>query len=168
MGYAVLGGPDLERLTVRDCGVIDTPRAGTNADRLRALADALDVLLGRHAPRAVAVERLFFNRNVRTAMAVSEARGVALLCAARARVPVFEYTPHQVKLAVTGYGSADKRQVQDMLAVLLGLERPIRQDDTADAIAVALCHAQGARLDALVSAQTDGAPRAIRRPRPRR
>jgi crossover junction endodeoxyribonuclease RuvC len=167
MGYAVLGGPDLERLTVRDCGVIATPRAGTTADRLRALADALDILLGRHAPQAVAVERLFFNRNVRTAMAVSEARGVALLCAARARVPVFEYTPHQVKLAVTGYGSAGKRQVQDMLAVLLGLE-PIRQDDTADAIAVALCHAHGARLGALVSAQTDGAPREIRGPLPGR
>jgi crossover junction endodeoxyribonuclease RuvC len=168
MGYAVLGGPDVERLTVRDCGVIGTPPAGSSADRLRALADALDILLRRHAPRAVAVERLFFNRNVRTAMAVSEARGVALLCAARARVPVFEYTPHQVKLAVTGYGSADKRQVQDMLAVLLGLELPIRQDDTADAIAVALCHAQGARLAALVNAQADGAPPEVRGPRPRR
>ena len=149
MGYAVLAGNDVERLAVADCGVIATPRSGSNAERLRALADALDTLLRAHAPAAVAVERLFFNRNVRTAMAVSEARGVALLCAARARVPVFEYTPHQIKLAVTGYGKAEKRQVQDMLAVLLGLEPPIRQDDTADAIAVALCHAQGVRVGAL-------------------
>ncbi len=150
MGYAVLDGDALERLAIADCGVIATPRHGTNAERLRALADALDALIGRHAPGAVAVERLFFNRNVRTAMTVSEARGVALLCAARARVPVFEYTPHQVKLAVTGYGKADKKQVQDMLALLLRLERPIRQDDTADAVAVALCHAQGLRVAAVV------------------
>ena len=150
MGFAVLVGDRVERLAVRDCGVIATPRDGTSAERLRALADALDALLRRHAPRAVAVERLFFNKNVRTAMAVSEARGVALLCAARARVPVFEYTPHQVKLAVTGYGKADKRQVQEMLALLLRLERPIRQDDTADAVAVALCHAQGLPVAAVM------------------
>lgn len=144
MGYAVLDGSDLDRLTVETAGVIATPSRGTNAERLQALADALDRLIRTHAPAAVAVERLFFNKNARTAMAVSEARGVALLCAARARLPVFEYTPHQVKLAVTGYGKADKRQVQDMLALLLHLERPIRQDDAADAAAVALCHAQGA------------------------
>ncbi len=150
MGYAVLRGDQVERLAIADCGVIATAREGTNAQRLRALADALDALIGRHALRAVAVERLFFNKNVRTAMAVSEARGVALLCAARARVPVFEYTPHQVKLAVTGYGKADKKQVQDMVALLLRLERPIRQDDTADAVAVALCHAQGVAVGQLM------------------
>ena len=146
MGYAVLFGDDVERLAIASCGVIGTPREGSNAERLVALADALDALLARHAPSAVAVERLFFNKNVRTAMAVSEARGVALLCAARAGVPVFEYTPHQVKLAVTGYGKADKKQVQEMLALLLRLDAPIRQDDTADAVAVALCHAQGRRV----------------------
>ncbi len=153
MGFAVLDGADAEHLTIAACGVIATPRAGSNAERLRALADALDVLLHTHAPSAVAVERLFFNRNVRTAMAVSEARGVALLSAARARVPVYEYTPHQVKLAVTGYGKAEKRQVQDMLAVLLHLERPIRQDDTADAVAVAVCHAQGLAMRTVLQAR---------------
>jgi len=143
MGFAVLRGRDLDHLAIVECGVIATPKGGSGAERLVALADGLDGLIGRHALRAVAVERLFFNRNVRTAMAVSEARGVALVCAARAGVPVFEYTPHQVKLAVTGYGKADKKQVQQMLSLLLHLSEPIRQDDTADAVAVALCHAQG-------------------------
>ncbi|OLC52027.1 MAG: crossover junction endodeoxyribonuclease RuvC [Chloroflexi bacterium 13_1_40CM_4_68_4] len=143
MGFAVLRGEDVERLAIVECGVIATPKGATSAERLVALADALDLVIGRHVLRAVAVERLFFNKNVRTAMAVSEARGVALVCAARAGVPVFEYTPHQVKLAVTGYGKADKRQVQQMLSRLLRLTEPIRQDDTADAVAVALCHAQG-------------------------
>ena len=148
MGYAVLNGHDLEHLVIAECGVIATPKGASGAERLMALADALDRMISRHGPRAVAVERLFFNKNVRTAMAVSEARGVALVCAARAGVPVFEYTPHQVKLAVTGYGKADKKQVQQMLAVLLRLAEPIRQDDTADAVAVALCHAQGLRVAA--------------------
>ena len=133
-------------------GVVPTPHDATNAERLKALASYLDRLIRAHAPHAVAVERLFFNKNARTAMAVAEARGVALLCAARAGVPVFEYTPHQVKLAVTGYGKADKKQVQEMLRVLLRLERPIRQDDAADAVAVALCHAQGATVRDLVEA----------------
>lgn len=152
MGYAVLDGEDVDRLAIAECGVIATPRDGTNAERLAAVAASLDALLARYAPAAVAIERLFFNKNVRTAMAVSEARGVALLCAARARVPVFEYTPHQIKLAVTGYGKADKKQVQQMLTVLLRLETPIRQDDTADAVAVALCHAQGLRVNAMLDA----------------
>lgn len=150
MGYAVLAGPSLDDLVVRAHGVVAAPRDGTNAQRLLAVARGLDRLIRAHAPRAVAVERLFFNRNAKTAMAVAEARGVVLLSAARARVPIFEYTPDQVKLAVTGYGKADKRAVQAMLRLLLRLERPIRQDDAADALAVALCHAQGARLAGLL------------------
>jgi crossover junction endodeoxyribonuclease RuvC len=154
MGYAVLEGDVPEELVIAECGVIATPKDASGADRLAALAAALDGMLARHVPRAVAVERLFFNKNVRTAMAVSEARGVALLCAARAGVPVFEYTPHQVKLAVTGYGKADKKQVQQMLAVLLRLAAPIRQDDTADAVAVALCHAQGVAVANLLARES--------------
>ncbi len=151
MGYAVLGGETVETLAVRTHGVVATPRDGTNAEQLLALARGLDGLIQSHAPRAIAVERLFFNRNARTAMAVGEARGVALLCAARARVPVFEYTPQQVKLAVTGHGGSDKRAVQAMLQLLLHLDRPIRQDDAADAVAVALCHAQSARVTAAIA-----------------
>ena len=148
MGYAVLAGASVETLALRSSGVVPTPRDGTNAVRLLAVAKGLDALIRTHAPTAIAVERLFFNKNARTAMAVGEARGVALLCAARAGVPVFEYTPQQVKLAVTGYGNADKRAVQNMLRLLLRLEKPIRQDDEADAAAVALCHAQARPLEA--------------------
>ncbi len=151
MGYAVLAGATLDALSLETHGVIATPKEGTNAERLLALSRGLDTLIRRHGPRAVAVERLFFNRNALTAMAVSEARGVALLCAARAGLPVFEYTPHQVKLAITGYGRAEKKQVQEMLSLLLRLETPIRQDDAADAAAVALCHAQGWRVTAMLS-----------------
>lgn len=146
MGYAVVRG-DAEDLEMIDRGVMATPRDGTNAERLLALAQGLDRLIATARPGAMAVERLFFNRNVRTAMAVSEARGVALLSAARAGLPVYEYTPHEVKLAVTGYGVADKRQVQDMLRVILGWDGTLRQDDAADAVAIAVCHAQRARLD---------------------
>lgn len=146
MGYAVVRG-DADQLEMVDRGVMATPRAGTNAERLLALAEGLDRLIASARPQAVAVERLFFNRNVRTAMAVSEARGVALLSAARAGLPVYEYTPHEVKLAVTGYGVADKRQVQRMLRVILGWDGTARQDDAADALAIAVCHAQRARFD---------------------
>jgi crossover junction endodeoxyribonuclease RuvC len=150
MGYAVLRG-ELDDLRLVDCGLVTVPRAAATAERLLALAVRLEELIIDNAPRAVAVERLFFNKNVRTAMAVSEARGVVLLCAARRRVPVYEYTPHEVKLAVTGYGVAGKRQVQDMLKVILGLDTVVRQDDTADAVAIAVCHAQRARLDGIVA-----------------
>jgi crossover junction endodeoxyribonuclease RuvC len=146
MGYAVLRG-EADDLEMLDRGVMETPREGTKAERLLALAEGLDRLIADRRPGAVAVERLFFNRNVRTAMAVSEARGVALLSAARAGLPVYEYTPHEVKLAVTGYGVADKRQVQEMLRVILGWDGALRQDDAADAVAIAVCHAQRARLD---------------------
>jgi crossover junction endodeoxyribonuclease RuvC len=94
-----------------------------------------------------AVERLFFQRNVSTAMAVGEARGVVLLALAQAGLPVGEYTPQEVKQAVTAYGSAEKRQMQEMIRILLGLESAPRPDDAADALAVAVCHLQRARLE---------------------
>ncbi|HUG56433.1 MAG TPA: crossover junction endodeoxyribonuclease RuvC [Candidatus Limnocylindrales bacterium] len=150
MGFALLD-PSSDPAVVVDCGVVETPSLGTAAERLVAIADALDALIARHAPAAIAVERLYFNRNARTAMAVAEARGVALLCAGRARIAVAEYTPQEVKLSVTGDGTADKRAVQRMLAVILRLEVPVVQDNAADAIAVALTHAQRRRLDRAVA-----------------
>ena len=151
MGYAVLDGADLERLVIADCGVIATPREATAAERLVALADALDVMIARYAPRAVAVERLFFNKNVRTAMSVSEARGVALVCAARAGLAISEFTPQEVKLGVTGTGAADKRTVQKMLVHVLRLEERISDDNVADAVAVAVTYAHRARFAARVA-----------------
>jgi crossover junction endodeoxyribonuclease RuvC len=107
---------------------------------LATFYEALRTLLQEFHPDTAAVEKLFFQRNVSTAIAVGQARGVALLALAQAGLEVFEYTPNEIKQAVAGYGSADKRQVQDMVRVLLALEAIPRPDDAADALAVAITH----------------------------
>ena len=109
--------------------------------RLSQIYDGISELIERHAPDAVSVEELFFYSNITTGIVVAEARGVILLCAERHGVPVFEYTPMQVKQSVTGYGKADKKQVIAMVTALLGLKEPPKPDDTADALAMAICHA---------------------------
>jgi len=141
LGYGVI---DADGPRAVDFGVVETPSGLALPDRLAALFDRLTDLLADHRPRAVAVEQLFFARNATTAMAVGQARGVVLLAAARAGVPVAEYTPAEVKQAVVGYGRAEKGQMQEMVRLLLGLERVPHPDDAADALAVALCHAQTA------------------------
>jgi crossover junction endodeoxyribonuclease RuvC len=123
--------------------------------RLLALFKGLQELIGLHQPSAMAIESLFFNRNVRTALAVGHARGVALLAAAQAELPVVEYTPQQVKSAVVGYGGAAKDQVQKMVATLLGLREIPRPDDAADALAIAICHLHSARFSAITGASAD-------------
>jgi crossover junction endodeoxyribonuclease RuvC len=150
MGYAFLD-PATEPPRVVACGIVAALRGGTTAERLLAIATALDALIAEHSPSALAVERLYFNKNVKTAMAVAEARGVALLCAARAGLTVAEYTPQEVKLSVTGTGGADKRQVQRMLSIILALAEPISQDNVADAVAIALTHAQRVKFDGAVA-----------------
>ena len=107
-------------------------------------------LFRRHRPEAAAVEELFFSRNVRTALSVGQARGVALLGLADAGLPIFEYKPLEVKQAIAGYGGADKQQVQQMVRMLLDLEEIPQPDDAADAIAVAVCHIHSARMKALL------------------
>lgn len=153
MGYAILDAAT-DPATVRACGLVPTPADGSPAERLLAIADGLDGLIATHLPSTLAVERLYFNRNAKTAMAVAEARGIALLCAARAGLVVAEYGPQEIKVAVTGSGSADKAQVQRMLALMLRLVEPVRQDNVADAIAVALTHAHRSRLAAVVASAT--------------
>jgi crossover junction endodeoxyribonuclease RuvC len=150
MGYALL---DLDRDPPRLVahGLIGTPRLGSAAEKLLAIADAIDGLIARHLPAYLALERLYFNRNVKTAMAVAEARGVALVCGARAGLAIAEYTPQEVKQSVTGTGGADKRAVQRMLVHLLELPAPVTQDNVADAIAIALTHAQRVRFTAAVA-----------------
>ena len=153
MGYALLDVAT-DPATVVDCGLVPVPVEAAPAERLLAIADGLDALIARHRPAAIALERLYFSKNVRTAMRVAEARGVALLCAARAHLVVAEYTPQEVKLSVTGSGSADKKQVQKMLALVLALPEPITQDNVADAVAIALAHAQRERFgDAIALAR---------------
>lgn len=153
MGFAVLD-PTREPPAIVDRGLIPTPKGGTAADRLVAIADAIDALIAAHRPTDLALERLYFNKNVRTAMVVAEARGIALVCAARARLEVTEYTPQEVKVSVTGSGSADKGQVQRMLQLVLALDEAITQDNVADAVAIALTHAHRSRFaDAVARAR---------------
>lgn len=123
-------------------GVIETVPSFAMPDRLVLLFDGVTELLRRYQPASMAVEQLFFARNVTTAIVVGQARGVVLLAAGRAGIPVAEYAPTEVKQAVTGYGKADKRQMQEMVRVILGLSDVPRPDDAADALAVALCHVQ--------------------------
>jgi crossover junction endodeoxyribonuclease RuvC len=126
-------------------------------ERLAQLADALAELIRTLAPDAVAVERVFFQTNVRTAMSVGQASGLALAAAARAGLPVSEFTPNEVKQAVTGYGGAPKEQVQDMVRVVLGLAEVPRPPDVADALALAVCLHAAAPVRARVAAA--GGPR---------
>src|SRR5437773_5506457 len=143
MGYAFLV-PAPERAHLLECGIVDVRASTTAAERLLAISEALDELIRRHRPFALAVERLYFNKNVQTAMRVSEARGVALLCGARAGLEVFEYTPQEVKSSIAGSGRADKHAIQRMLPLLVALDVPITHDNVADALAILLPHAQRA------------------------
>ena len=128
-----------------DYGVLTTPAKTPLAERLLMLHDGLRALLHQYSPDGAAVEKLFFQRNVTTAMSVGQARGVILLTLAQHGLTVAEYTPNEIKEAVTGYGSADKTQMQRMVQMLLSLETVPKPDDAADALAVALCHAQHMR-----------------------
>ena len=130
-------------------GVIRTPADQPLPRRLQLIYHAVSDLAEEWEPEAAAVEELFFSRNVRTAMSVGQARGVALLALADASLDVAEYTPLAIKQAVTGYGNADKMQVQEMVRLLLELAEVPRPDDAADALAVAICHLHSARLAAL-------------------
>src|SRR5215203_3262757 len=144
LGYGIVeskGG----RIRAVDAGCLITKPDAALPQRLLAIHGLLDELIALHQPDLVAVERLFFSRNVQTAFAVGQARGVVLLAAAQAEVPVREATPSEVKLAVTGHGRAEKDQVGRMVAVCLGLEAPPRQDDTADALAIAIWGANAER-----------------------
>lgn len=147
-GTAATGYGIVERtgngLRLVDYGCVQTLSTQQLPARLLEIHRAVTELIVTHRPQRVGVERLFFNRNVQTAFAVGQARGVVLLAAAEYGLPVFEYGPHEVKVAVTGYGRADKGQVQRMVQMVLGMSKLPKPDDAADALAVAIClaHAQ--------------------------
>ena len=124
------------------CGVISTPPNTPLSPRLDMIYNDLNELIVTFAPEAIAVEELFFSKNITTGIAVAHGRGVILLSAYRSGVPVHEYTPMQVKQAVVGYGNAKKNQVIYMVQRLLGMKTPPRPDDAADALALAICHAR--------------------------
>ena len=123
------------------CGAIASPLRAALPERLHRIHDGLVRLLAEHRPDCVAIENLFHAKNVKSALVLGHARGVAVLAAVEAGVPVAEYTPAEVKLAVTGYGRAEKVQLQRMVALLLGLDKAPSPHDAADAIALAICHA---------------------------
>ena len=133
------------RLRMVDYGCFQTLATQSLPDRLMHIHRAVAELIETYGPASIGVERLFFNRNVQTAFAVGQARGAVLLAAAQAGLPVFEYGPHEVKIAVTGYGRADKAQVQRMVQVVLAMDDLPRPDDAADALAVAICLAHAIR-----------------------
>lgn len=132
-------------------GILDTQAGLPSSERLKQIYEQMAQLLEEAQADLVAVEQLFFNKNVRTALSVGEARGVILLAIADKGIPVVEYTPPQVKMAVTGYGKADKRQVQLMVRSILGLKKIPSPDDAADALAVAVCAAHSYSLEQRLS-----------------
>ena len=138
------------RMEAVDGGVISSPADDPPAKRLALIHAALAELIGWHEPAAVALEELYFGKNVRSAIAVGQARGVAMLAAAEHEVPCFDYTPQAVKMSVCGSGAAAKRQVQRMVGTLLGLPRPPASDHAADALAIAVCHASHSGVQAAV------------------
>ena len=147
------------RMVALDGGVVETSAELPMERRLERIHGELTQLIGWHEPGALAVEQVYFGKNVRTAMAVGQASGVAMLAAAQSGIPCFAYTPQAIKMAVCGSGAAGKRQVQRMVGTLLGLPEPPHPDHAADALAVAICHGGGAgRREALAAA--DAGPRA--------
>jgi crossover junction endodeoxyribonuclease RuvC len=145
-GFGLVGEDDAGEAYLVRYGTVQTPAHTPMSVRLHQLYDEMTALLRESAPGAVAVEELFFNRNVSTALTVGQARGVVLLAAAQAGLPVYEYKPAEVKQALVGYGRADKHQMQEMVRLMLGLPDIPRPDDAADAVAVAICHLHSQRL----------------------
>ena len=143
VGFSVLDYQNNSFLLER-CGVITTPAHTSLASRLNLIFEDTGELIRLFMPDAVSVEELFFNNNITTGIAVAHGRGAILLACERSGVPIFEYTPLQVKQAVTGYGKAEKRQVMDMVKRICGLKAIPKPDDAADAVALAICHARSA------------------------
>lgn len=148
LGFGVVDGDDDASLV--DFGAILTSSSDPMHLRLRILYDGIIDVITRHQPDVLAVEQLFFARNVTNAIAVGQARGVVLLAAAQHDMAVHEYKPNEVKLTVAGYGGADKHQVQEMVRMTLDLDDIPRPDDAADALAVAICHVFNNRLTSII------------------
>ena len=149
-GTGILGFGVIEvtgtKIKMIEAGVIRTPAHTPHDERLEEIFDGLTEIIAATKPDAFSIERLFFSRNITTAMTVSEARGVALLVARKAGLPIAEYTPQQIKQTLTGHGKADKKQVQEMVRIQLGLKEVPKPDDCADALAAAITHSFMSRL----------------------
>ncbi len=146
LGFGVIDSNPAGKSVLVDAGVIRTPVNEADAVRLLTIYDELSALIKELKPDTMSVEKLFFAQNVTTAMTVAQARGVVILCGMKAGLEIFEYTPLQIKQAITGYGRADKKQMQEMVRVILGLKETPKPDDCADALAAAICHSMTARF----------------------
>ena len=148
-GYAIVGYGTVEyennKFYPVEYGAVTTAAHTPFEDRLQEIYDGVDTVIKRAKPQAIAIEQLFFTTNQKTVIQVAMARGVILLCAKNNNIPVFEYTPLQIKQSVAGYGKAVKKQVMEMTKILLRLEKVPKPDDTADALAVAICHCHSCR-----------------------
>lgn len=139
VGYSIIK-VDGNKLKVIDYGCIRTDAKSTFPERIKIIYDSLLKLIDKYKPDDLAIEELFFNKNVKTAILVGQARGVEILAAVNKGLEVYEYTPLQIKQAVVGFGRAEKEQVQEMVKILLNLKEKPKPDDVADALAVAICH----------------------------
>ncbi len=146
LGFGVIDVDARGKATLVDGGVIRTPANQPDSERLITIYDELQEIISELKPTVMSVEKLFFNTNITTAMSVSQARGVVLLCGKQHGMELHEFTPLQIKMAITGYGKADKKQIQEMVRVILGLETVPKPDDAADAIACALTCAQSSKV----------------------
>ena len=144
-GFAIAGYGIIEysnnKFRAIDHGAVTTKASTPLPQRLRILGESIDELILRHSPDAIAIEELFFNNNAKTAINVAQGRGVIVYCAAKSAAKIFEYTPLEVKQTVTGYGRADKIQVQNMVKSILKITSISKLDDVSDALAIAICHA---------------------------
>ena len=149
-GTGILGFGVIEvigtKMKLVEAGVIRTPAHTAHEERLEEIFDGLTEIIAATQPDAFSIEKLFFSRNITTAMTVAEARGVAMLVARKAGLPIAEYTPPQIKQSLTGYGKADKKQVQEMVRIQLGLKEVPKPDDCADALAAAITHSLMTRV----------------------
>jgi len=146
LGFGVIDINPKGKASLVDAGVIRTPVKEEDSVRLETIYDELHELIVELKPAVMSVEKLFFAQNVTTAMTVAQARGVVLLCGKQHKLELFEYTPLQIKQALTGYGRAEKKQMQEMVRVILGLKAVPKPDDCADALAAAICHAMQRKI----------------------
>lgn len=147
LGFGVIDATAAGKFTLVDAGVIRTPVKEDDDVRLQTIFEELSDIIAECKPTQMAVEKLFFAQNVTTAMTVSQARGVVIVVGKQAGLSVSEYTPLQIKQALTGYGRAEKKQMQEMVRVLLGLKEVPTPDDCADALATAITHAMTSRVE---------------------
>lgn len=151
VGFGIIDTTGQANYRLVDYGCIRTSAKDSGPERLKRIFDLIHQLIDVFRPECLVVEELFFNKNTKTALTVGQARGVILLAGVEKGLPIFEYTPLQVKQAVVGYGRADKRQVQEMVRLLLKLEKPPTPDDAADALALAICHAHAQKMNRILS-----------------